>query len=413
MRSRLPLLVCLALLGAVLARASHRPPAVLEDFRHLDTPAPVGSREPSLSVAGDGTLFVSWLDTVDSTHHALRISKRTHGGLWSEPVTVAQGDSFFVSGSDVPAIAALGSERLMVAWMWLNPGDGYHIRIAGSLDGGRHWTPPIIPHRDGTATEHGFVSLVTAQESGVRVFWLDGRKYATEKPDSSGAENGARASTSLRTAWVGFDGALADEAEVDDRVCDCCPTSAVGQRSGAVVAYRDRTQEDVRDISVAWLEGHRWTEPMPVHLDGWQTKGCPVSGPALAADSGHLAVAWMTQSADSARVQVAFSNDHGRTFGAPLRVDQGNPLGRASVVLLDDGSALVAWLESQGTSTSFLVRRARPSGEAGPALTVATTRSARAIGIPRMVRDRDTIYFAWTAPEEGPRVRLAVGRLPS
>ena len=41
--------------------------------------------------------------------------------------------------------------------------------------------PPVVPHRDDTPTEHGFVSLVAGEEGGVRAFWIDGRNLA---PDS-------------------------------------------------------------------------------------------------------------------------------------------------------------------------------------------------------------------------------------
>src|SRR5258708_7811707 len=51
------------------------------------------------------------------------------------------------------------------------------IGIRQSGDGGRTWSAPLTPHRDGTATEHGFVSL--AAESGdLAAVWLDGRKTA-------------------------------------------------------------------------------------------------------------------------------------------------------------------------------------------------------------------------------------------
>ena len=37
---------------------------------------------------------------------------------------------------------------------------------------------------------------------------------------------------------------------------------------------------------------------------------------------------------------AAFSSDAGRTFGAPIRLDETSALGRVDVALLPDGSAL-------------------------------------------------------------------------
>jgi hypothetical protein len=272
---------------------------------------------------------------------------------------------------------------------------------------------PTIPHRDGTRTEHGFVSMVPAQDGGVRAFWLDGRKYARDKAAAGGNGGGLPpGETSLRTAWIGPDGALSDEAEVDDRVCDCCPTSAVGRGGGTVIAYRDRTAGEIRDISLAWLDGHRWSEPAPVSDDGWKAPGCPVNGPAMDAVGERLAVAWFTMAGDSAQVRIAFSSDRGRSFRRPIRVDEGDPLGRMSLILLDDGSALVGWLESMGGGARFEVRRVTADGVCGEPITVARVAATRGAGLPRMVRARDAIYFAWTATGDTNQVQVAEARVP-
>ena len=45
------------------------------------------------------------------------------------------------------------------------------------------------------------------------------------------------------------------------------------------------------------------------------------------------------------RVNLAFSDDGGKKFGPPVRMDEGKPLGRVAVELMPDGSALVLWIE--------------------------------------------------------------------
>jgi hypothetical protein len=412
MRFWRPTIVLLALASmlAALAHAARRPTPPLDHFKAIKTPAGTGSGQPYLAVAADGSVFLSWLEVADSSRRALRIARLTNG-VWGEALTVAKGDSFFVNSADVPVMAALGSENLMIAWLWKTAGEGYQVRLSGSIDGGRHWTPPVIPHRDDTPTEHGFVSLVPAHERGLRVFWLDGRKYANSAPDSDTTATDRHAETSLRTAWVGFDGAMDDEREVDDRVCDCCPTAAIGRGPGALVAYRDRTRDEVRDISIAWLDAGGWSDPAPVHADGWKTASCPVNGPAMDAIKDHVAVAWFTEKGDKPRAYVAFSANHGRDFDAPIRIDEGNPLGRMCLVLLESGDALVGWMEARGSAGLFQVRRVSPTGAASASMTVARTVSSRASGIPRMVRTGDRVHFAWTATEGAPQVRVAVGRV--
>jgi len=64
-----------------------------------------------------------------------------------------------------------------------------------------------------------------------------------------------------------------------------------------------------------------WSAPSPVHADGWKVPGCPVNGPAVAASGRRVAVAWYTYADERPRVRLAFSDDAGARFGAPVEVD--------------------------------------------------------------------------------------------
>ena len=230
-----------------------------------------------------------------------------------------------------------------------------------SPDDGRTWSAPLTPHHDGTETEHGFVSIVpwpgSVFGSSFGVVWLDGRDFANHP----GGEAGMKAEMALRAivpsqavaGSIGGSGKVSPpvsvwmqspEAVVDSRVCECCPTAAVRTKRGVVVAYRDRSAGEVRDIAVARYENGRWT-PKVVHADNWKIPGCPVNGPALAASESRVALAWFAAPENNARVKVTFSRDGGVTFGAPIRVDDGLPLGRVTVTTIDDASVLVGWLE--------------------------------------------------------------------
>jgi hypothetical protein len=320
------------------------------------------------------------------------------------------GDSFEVNWANVPAIVALGGNKLMIGWSWkTGAGEASDVRISGSTDGGDNWIPPVVPHRDGTATEHGFLSLVPAERGGARAFWLDGRKYASHAARDSAGHHGGE--TSLRTAWVGLDGSLSDEDEVDDRVCDCCPTAAVGRGTRALVAYRDRRESEHRDVSVAWLEAETWSEPAPVGSDDWRIDACPVNGPALDRAGSRIGVAWFTQARDTAQVKLAFSDDLGHSWWPSRRLDGGDPIGRVSLVLLDDGSAIAGWLEERGADGLFQVRGVSREGRLGSPATVAHVAPTHASGIPRMVRSGERLLLVWTETGEKPHIRTAIARI--
>ncbi len=216
----------------------------------------------------------------------------------------------------------------------------------------------------------------------------------------------------LGNARLGPDGGVTPNVMVDARICDCCQTSAAVTSQGPVVVYRDRSGEEIRDISVLRRVNGAWTEPARVHADDWHIEGCPVNGPAVDAEGDLVAVAWFTGARDTARVNVAFSSDAGATFGAPVRVDDGNPAGRVDVELDGAGRALVTWLERTGDAGAEVRIRAitREGAVSGPKV-IATSQAARSSGFPRMVRSGNSLMIAWTQPGDTSRVRVATAAL--
>lgn len=361
-------------------------------LREVDSPAGPDATTPFLAADADGILM-SWLEE-RGDGHALRFA-RWDGG-WSTPRTVVEGEPFFVNWADFPSLLPLGGEALVAHWL-ARSGDepyAYDVRIARSGDGGRTWSRPLSPHDDGTPTEHGFVSLLPGEDGTFVAVWLDGRAFHGQ---------GATRETAVRAAR--FDGkAFVDETVLDSRVCDCCQTAAVSTPDGLLVAYRDRSTEEIRDIAVVRRAGDTWTEPAPLHEDGWKIAACPVNGPALAALGDEVAAVWFTGAGDApGRVLAAFSRDGGKTFGEPLRIDDGEALGRVDVVRLDAWRALVTWMERSGEEgeAALRFRVAWRGGRLEPPVDVGRLSAARAAGFPRIATWNGTILVAWTDPDAG------------
>jgi hypothetical protein len=218
--------------------------------------------------------------------------------------------------------------------------------------------------------------------------------------------------STLRFATAGPAG-VAGETVVDDLACDCCQTSAAMTSAGPVVVYRDRSAGEIRDISIIRYVNGGWTAPAPVHQDGWEIAGCPVNGPMVNCAGAAAAVAWFTGADDVPRVNVAFSEDAGATFGDAIQLDDGSPSGRVALQLVAPGEAVVSWLERTGEGAEVRVRRVRADGSTSASTTVAASAATNASGFPRMALVGDRLVFAWTdTTGEAPRVRTAIVQLP-
>ena len=374
----------------------------------IDSPAPPGSGEPNLYAAADGRAFLTWVERTGDEGHRLRFAVRDKGN-WSEPRTVAEGTNWFVNWADFPSLVALPDGTLVAHWLVKSGPDtyAYDVNVARSTDGGKTWGKPVVPHRDGTKTEHGFVSMLPGARGGAALFWLDGRKFTSNEHDHGGHGPSTNEMT-LRFTTVGPGGQLSEDLLLDPRVCDCCQTSAAVTSEGPVVVYRDRSKGEVRDISIVRLRGGRWSEPQTISADGWEINGCPVNGPSVAARGRQVAAAWFTAAKDTPRVKLVFSNDAGATFSSPIQIDDGSPTGRVQVLLLSDQSALVSWLERTPKGAEIRVRRVRRNGSRDEAITVAESSAARASGFPRMAQSGSDIILVWTQPGTQPGVRVAV-----
>jgi len=378
-------------------------------IREDGSPASSDSREPELTATRDGRrVLLSWVEKVGEKRYALRFTTRDAAG-WSEIRTVAEGENWFINWADFPSVIELADGALAAHWL-VKSGPGtysYDVNISRSADGGKTWGKPVIPHTDGTKTEHGFVSLIPLPDGRLGASWVDGRALKDLKEDAEEHEGPLPVSMALRYATIDADGKLSDEAVLDERICECCQTSAALTAEGPIIVYRDRSDTEVRDNYFVRQQGERWSDPRAVGADNWEINGCPVNGPSVSADGRRVAVAWYTGEGNDPRVQIAFSSDAGATFSKSTRVDDGDVMGRVDVVMLRDGSALVCWMSGTKESGANKVRRVRPDGALGPIAVISESDISRASGFPRMARLGDTVYFAWTQFGKPSRVRTA------
>lgn len=380
----LPILALIALAALAGCDARERDAEV----QTLQVPAGAGSLAPRLHVPEGRAPVLSWLEPAGDGH-ALRFARFVKGGF-SAPLTVATGTDWFANWADTPSVIALADGRLVGHWLEKSgPGTySYDIRLSISEDQGATWSKPATPHTDETKTEHGFARLFPDQDE-LGAVWLDGRKTAEKGP------------MTLRYGRMDERRRLVGARELDGRVCDCCMTAAAHTSAGLLVIYRDRSEDEIRDIYHVLRTDDGWTGPLPVHRDGWKIPGCPVNGPAVAADGDRVAVAWFTAAGNRPAVKLAFSRDGGRSFDEPIVVDDTTPAGRVDVTLDTAGRAWLSWLDGDTEPGRIRLTRFAPDGDVTKAMDVARVDTGRSTGFPVLGRVSEGLVLAWTDPEAG------------
>lgn len=390
--TQLALTLVLAVAPAARPSAALRAPEL--EVVPLESPCEAGSRLPSLVAGADGSTWLSWVEEEPGGAAVLRCAALGSEG-WGEVREVVRAEDLFLNWADFPSLAVLGDGTLAAAWLRRGADPhGYDALVALSRDAGASWSTPRRLHDHEGAVEHGFVSIAPLDEAHFALVWLDGRA-------SEGAEHG-HGQTALFARILSAAGEFGPEGVVDPRVCDCCQTSLVALGAGRLACiYRDRSEQEVRDVFVARYEDSAWQAPAPVHADGWRIPGCPVNGPRLAVGDARLSAAWFTAAGELAGGVFVASADEAGAFGAPVRVDGGNPVGRVDLAPWPDGRLLVTWLEYTSEGGEWRARLVSRRGGRGSARTVARVTTERASGSLRLAARGGEVLAAWTSDEGG------------
>jgi hypothetical protein len=402
----------LAAVAAALGGCAPEPPADTAAFstRAVPFPGGVGSAQPRLTSGPDGTPVLSWLEPTDDG--AVLRYATYEGDAFSAPREVARGPDLLVNWADLPSVQPITADVWAAHWLRLAPDSAgaYHVATAVSRDGGRSFGAPVQLNDDSAEAEHGFVELF-AWNGAIGAFWLDGRQLAEWSFDEPDKLLG----TSLRVAQLDYSGSVVAREIVDELVCDCCQPDRAMTSTGPVVAYRDRTPEEIRDVVVRRHVDGAWAEAVAAGVDGWHIEGCPVNGPAIAADGEGVAVAWFTAANDVPRVRFARSTDGAATFAPALDLDGAGSFGQVGLVLGGDGAAKVTWWRAAaGGGTDLVLRTVAPDGSLGAPRVLAHSGAVQPVDVPQVVAIGEDLLVAWTSLDDDVTVHvlLVVGTPP-
>jgi hypothetical protein len=401
-----PLLLPLALLGCHRAQQSQHVAGGTGLYAQHEwlLPASPGAAEPDLVATTDGRLLLSWINRVPGRRNAFQfdawdsVAQRWQGA----PRTIAVGDSLATNSADTPHIAATTDGALWVHWLQKAVvGDVTNVMLSRSADGGSNWSAPTQVNVQSNA-EHGFAALWPATRSSMGIVWLDGHNMDTP-PTASKSDVVANTNTTLRAALFDANLQRSSTSVIDTMTCDCCRTDVAITSRGALVAYRDRTAAEVRDIATARFDGAKWSAPRPVHADHWTMPACPVNGPAIAASGNNVVVAWYTAAGDSPTVKLARSTDAGDSFDAPAVLDRGAAVQGRVAVATDAQQVVALWVrEDAGGQSLWLARYTPDLSRALQRIEIAKLQGrGRGTGFPQLALHDGDAYLVWTDVADG------------
>ena len=304
---------------------------------------------------------------------------------------MATGSDWFINWADFPTHAISG-DQVLTNYLKKSASGTYTYDVFLSLHklSGEKVKEDFILNTDGFKAEHGFVSIASNDSDGFLITWLDGRN--TVEKDKEGDHR----PMTIRFAEITNTGDIINETELDSSVCDCCQTSMTYTNKGPLVAYRDRTEEEVRDIYVTRNIDMAWEDPIAVHNDGWVIYGCPVNGPKVVSSSNNIAVSWFTVSDGIPKVNLSFSDSYGSSFGSPIKINDFSAIGRVDTAFLNEREVIVSYMEGDGDGTYLKIKKISIDGKVSKPITISKIDDGRGTGVPQLEILDDEIFIVWT-----------------
>ena len=362
---------------------------------------PYNSSE-SFLFSTDKDLFISWTEQVLDSNF-LYISK-LEGDSWTNKELITKGTDWFVNWADFPSISLNEvSGSIFSFHLQKSSEETFSYDVNYHINSKDTWNDMNKIHDDNTFSEHGFVSSIPYKD-GFMVSWLDGRNtYGV------GDHGHAKGAMTIRSAILDSNGNIVNQNVIDEMVCECCQTSMAISGGIPIVVYRNRSDSEIRDIYFSRYIDSNWSDPKPVHDDGWEINGCPVNGPNVDSYGDNVVVSWFSASNGRPKVNLKFSTDNGRTFGDKILIDEveNSPLGRVDIEFISETEAMISWLSTVDGKGKLLIRKIKTNGDIGPIKVVEEVSTERSTGFPQIEEFNDDVYISWTDnSESGKKVRV-------
>lgn len=130
----------------------------------------------ALHVAGDGAVYVAWLESSQGKSKTFLTRSTDAGTTWSTPVMADSAQSCPCCRT---AIATARDGTLYLAWRTVLPGNVRDVVVARSKDGGATWGAPVRAHADNWVFDgcpHAGPSMQVDSAGTVHIAWWTGKQ---------------------------------------------------------------------------------------------------------------------------------------------------------------------------------------------------------------------------------------------
>ena len=354
------------------------------------------SSEPNLYTSINGNTYLSFISSdVETEESKLYFSTLDSDNFkWNKPSLINSSTDWFVNWADFPRITTNNSNGVSVHYLQKSGEDtySYDIKVMNSKDGGSNWNKPLKLHNDDTKTEHGFVSTINYNNNFLSTY-LDGRQNELSKHDK-----GLSPQMTLRSTSYNIDGEILLDKLIDSRVCDCCQTDlGITQNNIPITVYRDRSENETRDIYYSFLKDDKWSTPLSVNEDNWVISGCPVNGPAISTFKNSSSVVWYTEQEGEGVIKIAFSENIISGFNDPIIINAIDPIGRVDIEMIDESSSLISYMDYVEDKAYLKVQKINNITGNNKFIVIEEISNTRASGFPKInIIDDNKTVITWT-----------------
>ena len=354
------------------------------------------SSEPNLYTSTNGNTYLSFISSSEKSELSkLYFSKLELNKLqWNNPSLINSSTDWFVNWADFPRITTNNYNGISVHFLEKSASEtySYDIKVMNSKDGGNNWNSPMKLHSDNTMTEHGFVSTINYNNNFLSTY-LDGRQNELAKNNKN-----LKPQMTLRATSYNIDGDILMDELIDNKVCDCCQTDlALTKDNTPITVYRDRSNNETRDIFYSYYKNSKWSTPLAVFNDNWIIAGCPVNGPAISTFNNSSSLIWYTEIDGKSEIKVAFTSDISKGFDDPIFINSNDPLGRVDIEMITENSSIISYMDYVNDKAFLKLQRIDRYSGVNKSIIIDEIYNTRSSGFPKInIIDNDKTIITWT-----------------